>query len=306
MASFKSDPGARPATLLVTADGFVIFTDILARPSAEVEDLAVELERGVLEAARTVGALPAAIEVREPEVAVALASRMRDAGSPVVVRAALLSGVDAAMTALNRSMGGPAARFAPSRPDMWAGWGQPEEWIAEIFRASAAYHRVSPWRHFDNFPAIFAETPKGQIWYLSIMGSAGMTYGLALYSDPDDLDRQLDDYSAQLSGRVLGLTFDKARDLPRPMRKEISEAGWEVASSDAYPSLIAVNTPAGGLRRTDARDLVAILSAVAAWTVAIDGDRRVAEKPWQDPETGVELEVLGFETYEDDERPEWA
>jgi hypothetical protein len=60
MASFDDDPGARPATLLVTADGFVIFTDILARPSAEVEDLAVELERGFREAARTVRRSPPA------------------------------------------------------------------------------------------------------------------------------------------------------------------------------------------------------------------------------------------------------
>jgi hypothetical protein len=161
MASFDDDPGARPATLLVTADGFVIFTDILARPSAEVEDLAVELERGVREAARTVGGFPAAIEVREPEVAEALASRMGGAESPAVVRAAALAGVDAAMTALNRSVGGPATRF-PSRPNMWAGWGQPEEWIAEVFRASASYYRARPWKHFDNYPPVFAKTPASQ------------------------------------------------------------------------------------------------------------------------------------------------
>jgi len=189
---------------------------------------------------------------------------------------------------------------------MWAGWGQPEEWIAEVFRASASYYRARPWKHFDNFPPVFAETPASRVWYLSIMGSGEMEYGLAFYSDPDDVDRLMNGSTAPPSGRLLGLTFNSGRDLPRPMRQEISKAGWAVAAAAAYPNLVAVGTPAGGLRRTDAQDIVTILLAVTAWTRAIDHDRRMTGAPWRDPETGVELAVLGFETHEGEgEDPEW-
>ena len=302
-ATFDDDPGARPATVLITADGFVIFNDILARPSAEVDGIAAELERGVLEAASRIGSLPSVIEVREPEVATVLAGRMRDTGTPTTVRAAPLPGVEAAMVSLNRSMGGPATVFAATRPSLWVGWGQPEAWIAEVFQASAAYYRASPWRHFDDFPPVLAATPAGKLWYLSIMGSGEIEYGLAFYSDPDDLDRFLDDPQSSPNGRILGLTFDSGQQIPRPMRKEIARAGWEVASADAYPVLVALGTPAGGLRRTDALDLVAVTAAVAAWTEAIDRDHRIADAgPWRDPATGVELEVQGLKTFEE---PEW-
>ena len=295
-ATFQDDPGARPATMLVTADGFVLFTETLARPSAEVDDIAAELHRGIFEAATQAGSFPPAIEVREAEVASALAERIREAGSPIPVRAARLPGVDKAMAAINQAMGGPPTAINASRPLLWAGWGHPEAWIAEVFRASAAYYRARPWRHFDNFPPVVAETPAGGLWYLSIMGSGGREYGLAFYSDSDDVDRMLDDPRATPDGRLLGVTFDSGRDLPRPTRKEIAKAGWEVAAADAYPTLLALGTPAGGLRRADADDLVATLAAVAAWTEAIDGDRQVlSERPWRDPTTGVELEVQGYE-----------
>lgn len=303
-ARFEDDPGARPATVLVTADGLVLFNDILACPSAEVEDIASELHRGIFEAAASVGAYPSAIEVREDEVAAALARRISDGGSPIPVRAAPLPGVDEAMVALNQAMGAPATPITATQPGLWAGWGHPEEWIASVFRAGAAFYRARPWRHFDNFPPVVAKTPAGDTWYLSIMGSGEMEYGLAFYSDPDDLDRMLDQDVGGFEGRILSLTFDSGHKLPRPMRKEINRAGWEVASAEAYPHLLAIGTPAGGLRRADADDVVAVLAAVAAWTEAIDRDRRIlSEGPWPAPETGVELEVEGFEIYEESDLP---
>ncbi len=303
-ARFEDDPGARPATMMVTAEGFVIFNEALARPSAEVDDIAAELHRGIFEAGAGIGSFPPAIQVREPEVAEALAARIRDAGSPIPVRAAPLPGVEEVAAALNQAMGGPATAFAATQPMTWAGWGHPEAWIAEVFRAGAAYHRARPWRHFNNFPPILAVTPRGGPWYLAVMGSGGMEYGLGFYSERSDIDRFLDDVHSRPRGRVFGVTFDSGRQLPRPMRKEIARAGWEVASADAYPVLVAMNTPAGGLRGPDARDLPAVLAAVAAWTDAIDRDRGVLSAgPWRHPETGVELSIEGGEISEQPDLP---
>ena len=292
--AFDEEPQARPAAVMVTADGFVLFTELLSRPSAEVEDIAAELHRGIFEAGAQVSSFPPAIEVRESEVAAALARRIRDAGSPIPVRVALLEGVETAMASLNQAMGGREEAIVPTSPTTWAGWGHPGDWIAEVFRAAAAYYRAGPWRHFDDFPPVIAETAAGEVWYLSILGSGGIERGLAFHSDPEDLESVLDGDLSMPVGQILSLTFDSGRDLRRAMRREIAKAGWEVAAADAYPVLFAIGTPAGGLRRTVAGDLVAILSAVAAWAKAIDADRRVLDqRPWRDPGTGVELDVQG-------------
>ena len=47
----------------------MIHSEILARPSAEVDDIAAELHRGFSEALAKVGSSPPKLEVREPEVA---------------------------------------------------------------------------------------------------------------------------------------------------------------------------------------------------------------------------------------------
>ncbi len=293
-ARFEDDPDARPAVVMVTADGLVISSEALACPSPEVDDIATELERGIAEAIASIGSSPAEIAVREPEVATVLAARLALSKPPIVVKAAPLPEIEQAMAALSQSMGGPATAFNPSYPQTWAGWGHAEEWIASVFRNSAAYYRSEPWEHFDDFPPIIAKTAAGVGWTLSVMGSAGKTFGLVFYSNPEDYDGVLDGVLGPPSGRILSLTFDKARDLPRPMRKEVARAGWEVASVDAYPTLLALGTPAGGIRATDARDLPPILAAVAEWTQLVaDDESLIARGPWRHPETGVELEMEG-------------
>lgn len=298
-ARFDDDPGARPAAVMVTAAGLVIFTEVLARPSAEVDDIATELERAIGKAVENVGALPATLEVREPEVAEVLGERLAAAGSPVPVRAAVLDELEEAIAALNRSMGGSPTPYVATSPDLWEGWGQPAEWIARLFRRGAAYYRAELWKYFDDFPPITAYMPAGHRWYLSVLGSAGEEFGLALHSDADDIDQMLDGSLSSPGGRILAVTFDTPRRLPRAMRKEVARAGWEIASAKAYPFLIAIGTPAGGLRRSDAADLIAVVGAMTAWAEAIEREgESLADEPWQDPQTGIELECQGHPTGE--------
>jgi hypothetical protein len=91
---------------------------------------------------------------------------------------------------------------------------------------------------------------------------------------------------------VLSLTFDRRADLPPRMRKEILAAGWEVAGPDAYPSLIAINTPGGGVIAAQGADLAAALRAVPAFVNEFRDELRnwMGERlEWRDPETGVKL-----------------
>jgi Domain of unknown function (DUF6930)/SEC-C motif len=295
-ARFEDDPGARPGVAMVTAAGFVLFTEMLARPSPEVDAIAATLATAIAGAVETIGSAPEKIAVREPEVAAALAPRLRAVGLEVAVHAAPLAELEEAMAALNQSMGGHPRAIVGTRPATWRGWGHPDEWIAELFRRCAVYYRAAPWERFDDLPPILAETPTGQSWVLSVLGSAKVEYGLGFYSSPADYKAVLDGVFSIPGGRVLGLTFDRARDLEPAMRKEVAAAEWEVASADAYPTLLTIGCPAGGLRAADAADLLAIVGAVAAWTAAIDGDEEIlCQGPWTDPETGVALEWAGTE-----------
>ncbi len=80
------------------------------------------------------------------------------------------------------------------------------------------------------------------------MACEGVEFGLAVYPDPEDVERQFMETDphrvmAALRGTVLSLIFNRRDDLPKVMRKEILAAGWTVAALDGYPALMTINTP---------------------------------------------------------------
>ena len=90
---------------------------------------------------------------------------------------------------------------------------------------------------------------------------------------------------------MISLTFDPGHAVPGAMRREIARSGWEVAGATAYPSVITINTLAGGLPRADAEALAAILEAVPRFAEkhaqAFEANRPVP--PETDRETGVTI-----------------
>jgi hypothetical protein len=141
--------------------------------------------------------------------------------------------------------------------------------VAELFEAYAAYHRAAPWRWLDDVPPLAAEWEDGSgIWTASVMGAALGDSGLAVYSHPADfgdlLDREEGDPPYQaLRGWAVHLSYSHREELPRAMVKEIAKAGWEVASVEAYPHILAIHTPGGGLQRDLVRRLTVLLRGVA-------------------------------------------
>jgi hypothetical protein len=129
------------------------------------------------------------------------------------------------------------------------------------------------------------------------MGQGGQEYGLALYAEADDFWRTVgpvdgpDEGFGAVHGSVITLLLDPGHEVPKPMRREVAAAGWELAGPRAYPHVITLNTPAGGLRREHSEDLAAILEAVPRFVAAHAGAVEAARpvEGWRDRKTGVRL-----------------
>lgn len=290
---FDDEPDSRAASLLVTADGFVVDADTLVRPSPEPEAMAELFEQAILRTAERLGGHPETIAVRHHPVVQPLAERLAAHGIASEVVAQDVVDVDEAAVGLIESFTGQTPLAFYSRPDTWAGWGLPPEQVGEVFRAAAGFYRAAPWDRLANEELIEARSPTGMHWTLGILGAGGQEYGLNLYESRGDVERICDgaepDLFMDLEGRILSLTFESGGDLPKPMRREISRRGWEVAEAGAYPMLMAYDTPAGGLLQADAEDLLALLGAVPRFIDSGSFEGGSQTRPWKDPETAFEL-----------------
>jgi hypothetical protein len=317
MPAALDDPAARLAALLLVAEGYVLHSDVLVRPSPEAGAMAEAIAEAVAAAGEKVGALPKRVKVRDIETAAALpgalAKRLGDAGPVPDAASGKLPGLDEAAFALAGQAAGEPRRFLGSFPEVWSGWGFPGDLVPRLFRLAAAYHRAAPWALLPDHYWLEAAVPAGGVWTAVVLGNAGREFGLALYSERADFEGMFakarrgspfDD----LAGRIVTLSFDRGADLPRAMRREVAAAGWEVAGAEAYPRLHALNTPAGGIRLRDAEDLAALLGAIPRMVVAnraeLEAGRPV--EAWRDEETGAVISCRQAdprEPFEDEEGP---
>jgi hypothetical protein len=280
---------------MVVAGGMPVQSDARLVTSAEPEEVAGELETALAEAATTVGVWPGTVVVRRKEVAEALRPLLRHRGCEVQVASALRE-LDPLAADLSLRFSGSDTWPAVQPPETWAAWGLPVNTVASLFRAYAAFFRAGPWRWFDDYPPVLAEWGDGTgPWTVSVMGSGMGEYGLAVYSDPADLEalvggptddafgdddpwesfidegeeweeekRWRENPFRKLRGWVIHMGFIHRQELPRAMVKEISRAQWKVEAVDAYPYISPVLTPGGGIQQDLAERLIQLLQGVTA------------------------------------------
>lgn len=305
-AAFEDDATARPAAILVVAPPFVVWSEVVSRPTAEPEELAALLAHHVLAAARNAGVTPTQVAIRHPLLVTALEQALAAHGIRVLAAEELPGVADAIRSLLAHVYGGivPLHQLR-AQPETWAGWGMPPDLTARLFRAAAAFHRAAPWTVSENETPIIVTRPSGDPWAAVVLGAAGETFGLALYHDIADLeelfagDPETGPATAFEGTRdtILSLLFNTRAELPRRMRAEIKDAGWDVAGPSAYPTLTVLNTPGGGIRQRDFEDLVAALESVPRFIATrapifagtAFGDEAM---DWTDPETGTTCSLL--------------
>jgi hypothetical protein len=310
--TFADDPAARPAAILVVAPPFVLACEIVNQPSAEPRELAEVLAREVVTAAKQTGVTPAHISIRHPTLVEPLGRALVPHGIGVLVEEELPGVADALRSLLAHVYGGivPLQQLR-AQPETWAGWGMPARLVARMFSAAAAYHRAAPWKISAGEIPIFVSRPGGHAWTAVILGAAGEQTGLTLYADGADLERMYargdgDPATAfnAIRGAIVSVLFNTRTELPRRMRSEIQSAGWDIAGPNAYPTLLVLNTPGGGIRQQQFEDLVAALESVPRFAQkfapvfagAIQDEPQV---DWTDAETGVTCRMdFGDESFQ--------
>jgi hypothetical protein len=310
-ATFADDRAARPAAILVCAPPFVLGCEVVSRPPAEPAELAELLARQVLATAENTGATPAHVSIRHRTLIDPLARALVPHGISVFLETELPGVADVLQSLLAHVYGGivPLNQLR-AQPETWAGWGMPPSLVACIFSAAAAYHRAAPWRVSTDEMPIFVSRPGGQAWAAVVLGAAGNQTGLALYEDVADLERMYsrDDNDPATAfdvvrSAIVSVLFNTRDELPRPMRAEIKNAGWDVAAPNAYPTLMVLNTPGGGIRRAHFDDAIAALENVPPFVARFadalsDAEQTDPEIEWTNPNTGVTCRMeLGGEQF---------
>ena len=313
--SFADDPAARPVMVMVVAGGFVLSCQLENRPSEEPEALAALLARDIVAAIEQTGVTPPRVCIRQALLVEPLLRALGPTRIAVQLQPDLPGLDDALRSVLGHVFTGitPSASLR-SQPETWAGWGMPTDEVARIFRAAAAFHRSAPWTTSTLERPILISRDGGPEWAAVVLGAAGNQTGLAFYQDPADLQRvhSSDEGShnalCTTQGAVVALLFNERLELPKPMREEIKRARWDVAGPEAYPTLLVLNTPGGGIRHTDfalLRDALVSVPRFVTTFAPVFSEGRVGEPDadaqyddaiaWTDAETGLTCRLDAIE-----------
>jgi len=284
---FDDAPRGRPTLTLVTADGMVIETRVDVSPLAEPEAIATHIESVVVSAAGTVGHYPAFLEVRHDEVALALAPRLAD--RDIIVRHGPLIEWDIAARAVHAEIAETDHWPTFSAPESWFAWGLPPALIEALFAAAAALYRADPWDMLMGLDPVRISLARGAPWIAVPDHAGGDDYGVSFFADPDDLYRaDADGERPDWTDVVILLAFRQASHLPRRLRREIASRGWPLAATDAYPTLMVFNSPAGGISADLATRLIVLIDALSGFVEAGRGilasGNRAGTIGWSDPD----------------------
>ena len=306
------DPSIRLVVAMVVSGEFVLAAESLDHPPSEIAALARIMAEQVRAAMDAADGTPATVHVRHKVMAQALAPILAGEGIKVK-RTARLRYLDKAadsLIAFDPDGKGPARSArkgaAPpriSRPDSWKAWQLPRDQISMFFSACAELFRAAPWKVMSNSHLLEARVRNGGEWSISVMGDAGVEFGIVLYEERQDFEAvmQSDDPMKtfrDFKGSVISLSFERERDLYAAMTNEVRFSRWEVASPNAWPNVICYNTVAGGLTQRTMDDLIAILPAVAKfstmhadWLLG-DSDESIAGE-WIGDDAEVQLRFVG-------------
>lgn len=280
MPAFIADEGEpwRPEVLMwLSADGAIVGSAVMN--PAEILDAACDNLRETI-AAPMWGAphAPTRVRVASPELAAVLR-----AGFPhIEIVCAPTPELDVVIEGMREHM--------LATPDDELSWLSPQvdaAAVASFFRAAAALYRARPW---DVVPAdegaFFINIPTLDVFDspAMVIGQLGESFGVMLFDNADDLETFGAAMDAFENGDqpdlppYLVLNYERGADLQPALRREIAANHWEVASTDAYPSLLAME-PDLVSRSAGAREL-AVMEAIALALPQVLVDQAALQEAW--------------------------
>ncbi|HEX8318165.1 SEC-C domain-containing protein [Longimicrobium sp.] len=286
------ETGEPGSLVIVGAGGMIVSGDVLARRCVGLAARAAAVLGAVTAAGAKTGLLPERLRVRDAKLAEVLAPELERRA--ITVESGVLAELDEAIEGSLQHLARGGATGAASTLWAWAETEATADELAEFHGAAAVFFRAEPWQALADSNTLMLRFPgEDEPWAVSVMGAGGMYYGFAIYSDlrdPDILAEQEPtggEFISAMRGWSLTLSFDAPKDLSRPMRREVASAGWELAGSDAYPSLFSLRLPGRRITAELLNRLARASRAIAAFT-----SQERPQVPFVDPLTGVTVAFL--------------
>ena len=134
------------------------------------------------------------------------------------------------------------------------------KFVAALFEAAAFFYREAPWIQLSNDDPLAIRIHPSMEWnYATVMGQAGVEYGLALYKDWADLERMYlaHDHPMDIvpDEGSHSLLFNKITEIPFDDVENIERYGWVVPDPQAYPFPV-IFIPPDRVERPDADEIL--------------------------------------------------
>ncbi len=132
-------------------------------------------------------------------------------------------------------------RGGEEHPGLLSVAGVTPELVGGVFEAAAEFYRAAPWVLLLNEQVIAVRFPAEAAYrYVSVMGNAGIEYGLAPYLTWEDVERAVNPHDEHPLHTLpeTGLRsffFDRVTLVPFDDLEAIRRYGWEVVNDQAYP-----------------------------------------------------------------------
>jgi len=179
---------------------------------------------------------PAELQVRPDERWESLRPHLEEIGTRLVVTEEV-DQLKAVLTEAGEAIGG---KHEPGLLDMP---GLKPEQVGSFYGAAAEFYQQAPWKKVGYESAIRVECDKFHSgpWYAVLMGQSGLTMGLALYDDPETLQRlwtrDAPDEETARESVGTSVTFGEEWGIPVADLDAARRYAWKVARPDAYPSV---------------------------------------------------------------------
>jgi len=208
------------------------------------------------------GCRPERIDVADEGLAEYLRGVLGSSGTTVSV-VGELPAVKAALVSFAEHMA-----EGPLPPDAVKAPGVTVERMRAFAGAAKEFYLAAPWRHLSDEDLIRVEAPQVDpgLRCLTVLGQAGITYGLGFFEKPEDLDALLQAPGPDGLLNRWSIWYGPLSELSFGDIELWEEHGLPVAGEEAYPMAVRIRRD-GEMERPDAgalADLEALLLALAA------------------------------------------
>ncbi|HOD21395.1 MAG TPA: hypothetical protein PKK83_03835, partial [Polyangiaceae bacterium] len=287
---FDAGESFRPEILLWVSNTGEIVGTLVGKPNEVIVGASESLQQAI--EMPMFGELhrPTRVQVSSPELAEVLR-----AGHPdIEIVCAPTPGLDDMFQLLFENMN----KFNDIEPSYLTSGVTPQA-MESLFKTAAMLYRVKPWKIVPDDQTLFSVTIEQldvRDWVLSVIGQAGQHMGLVLFSSIEDFESFLETgQHAELgppskTAPHIFFGYERRAKLDPAMQKEISDHQWEVASSQAYPMLGAVDEDYVS-RPLTSRE-VTITDTIAQALTLMLADKKTLRKAWKDEEPLVRTSTV--------------